>query len=84
MSKDYTLANDSLVSLKATHSELQASFSHLMDKHKNLEENYSVVWERTKANPKTKFDSNASNSKSCSVCSNVDINALKTNCRGPP
>jgi septal ring factor EnvC (AmiA/AmiB activator) len=31
MSKDYTSANESLASLKATHSELQSSFSCLMD-----------------------------------------------------
>jgi hypothetical protein len=79
MSTDYTLANESLASLKATHGELQSSFSCLMDKHKNLEANYSTLWESTKANPKATLDSNASTSKSCSICSNVDINALKTN-----
>jgi uncharacterized protein (DUF3084 family) len=79
MSKDHTLANESLASLKATHSELQTSFSCLTDKHKNLEENYSVLWESTKINPKTNLDSNASTSKGSSICSNVDINALKTN-----
>jgi hypothetical protein len=79
MSKDHTLANESLASLKATHSELQTSFSCLTDKHKNLEENYSVLCESTKTNPKTNLDSNASTSKGSSICSNVDINALKTN-----
>jgi chromosome segregation ATPase len=79
MSKDYTLANESLASLKATHSELQSSFSCLMDKLKNLEVNYSTLWESTKANLKATLDSSASTSKVCSICSNVDINALKTN-----
>jgi hypothetical protein len=35
MSKDYTSANESLASLKATHSELQSSFSCLMDVEDN-------------------------------------------------
>jgi hypothetical protein len=79
MSKDCTLTNESLAFLKATHSELQTSFSCLTDKHKNLEANYSVLWESTKANPKAKLDSNKSTSKCCSICPNVDINALKNN-----
>jgi hypothetical protein len=79
MSKYCTLENESLASPKATHSELQTSFSRLMDKHKNLEANYSVLWESTKASPKAKLDSNASTSKGCSLFSNVDVNALKTN-----
>jgi uncharacterized protein (DUF3084 family) len=60
MSKNYTLANESIASLKSTHSELQTILSCLTDKHKNLEANYSALWESTKANPKAKFDSNAS------------------------
>jgi uncharacterized protein (DUF3084 family) len=79
MSKDYTLANESLASLKATHSELQSSFSCLTEKHKILEANYSTLWESTKANSKATLDSSASTSKGCSICSNIDINALKTN-----
>jgi hypothetical protein len=79
MSKDYTLANESLASLKATHSELQSSFSDLTDKHKNLEANYSTLWENTKSNPKATLNFSASTSKGCSICSNADINALKTN-----
>jgi uncharacterized protein (DUF3084 family) len=79
MSKDYTLANESLASLKATHSKLQSSFSCLMDKHKILEANYSTLWESTKDNSKAILDSSVSTSKGCSICSNVDINALKTN-----
>jgi ABC-type phosphate transport system auxiliary subunit len=43
MSMDCTLANESLASLKANHSELQTSFSHLSDKHKNLEASYNVL-----------------------------------------
>ena len=79
MLKDYSLANESLASLKATHSELQTSFSCLSEKYTNLEANYSALWESTKANSKANFDSNASTSKGCSIYSNVDINALKTN-----
>jgi hypothetical protein len=79
MSKDYTLANESLASLKATHSELQSSLSCLMEKYKNLEANLSSLWERTKATPSAILDSSASTSKCCSICSNIDINALKTN-----
>jgi hypothetical protein len=79
MPKDYTLANESLASLKATHSELQSSLSCLMAKYKNLEANYSSLWESTKATPSVTLDSSASTSKGCSICSNIDINALKTN-----
>jgi hypothetical protein len=79
MSKDYTLANESLASLKATHSELQSSLSCLTEKYKTLEANYSILLERTKATPKATLDSNASTSKSSSICSNIDINAIKTN-----
>jgi hypothetical protein len=78
MSKDYTLSNESLASLKATHSELQSSFSCLTEKHKILEANYSTLWESTKANPKATLDSSASSRKGCSISSNIDINALKT------
>jgi hypothetical protein len=79
MSKDYTLANESLASLKATHSELQSSLSCLTEKYKNLEANYSSLWEITKATPSAILDSSASTSKGCSICSNIDINAFKTN-----
>jgi hypothetical protein len=79
MSKDYTLANESLASLKATHSELQSSLSCLAEKYKTLEANYSSLWESTKATPSAILDSSASTSKGCSICSNIDMNALKTN-----
>jgi uncharacterized protein (DUF3084 family) len=79
MSKDYTLTNESLAYLKATHSELQSSLSCLMEKYKILEANYSTLWEITKATPKATFDSSASTSKGCSTCSNIVVNALKTN-----
>jgi uncharacterized protein (DUF3084 family) len=79
MSKDYTLANESLASLKATHSELQSSLSCLTKKYKTLESNYSSLWESTKATPLEILDSSASTSKDCSICSNIDMNALKTN-----
>jgi uncharacterized protein VirK/YbjX len=67
MSKDYTLENESIASLKATHSEHPTSFSRLMDKHKSLEANYSALWESSKANPKATLDSSASTSKDCSI-----------------
>jgi uncharacterized protein (DUF3084 family) len=79
MSKDYTLANESLAYLKATHSELQSILSCLTKKYKNLEANYSSLWESTKVTPSAILDSSASTSKGCSICSNIDINALKTN-----
>jgi hypothetical protein len=79
MSKDYTLENESLASLKATHSEFQSSLSFLMEKYKTLEANFSSLWESTKATPSARLDSSASTSKNCSSCSNIDVNALKTN-----
>jgi uncharacterized protein (DUF3084 family) len=79
MSKDYTLANESLASLKATHSELQTSLSCLTEKYKNLETNYSSLWESTKVTPSAILVSSASTSKGCSICANIDINALKAN-----
>jgi hypothetical protein len=79
ISKDYNLANESLASLKATHGEPQSSLSCLTEKYKNLEANYSSLWESTKVTPSAILDSSASTSKGCSICANIDINALKTN-----
>jgi hypothetical protein len=79
MSKDYTLENESLAFLKATHSELQSSLSCLTENYKTLEGNYDSLWEITKATPSITWDSSASTSKGCSICSNNDINAIKTN-----
>jgi DNA repair exonuclease SbcCD ATPase subunit len=42
MSKETTLINESLASLKATHSELQESFSCLTTKYKGLEVSYKA------------------------------------------
>jgi predicted nuclease with TOPRIM domain len=78
MSKDDTLANESSF-LKATHSELQSSLSCLTEKYKTLEAKYSILRVSTKATPKATLDSSASTSKGCYICSNIDINALKTN-----
>jgi hypothetical protein len=50
-----------------------------MEKYKILEANYSTLWESSKATTKATFDSSASTIKGCSTCSNIDINALKTN-----
>jgi hypothetical protein len=79
MSKDYTLANESLAYLKATQSELQSSLSCLTEKYKTLEANYSSLWESTKATSSAILNSSASTSKGCSICPNIDMNALKTN-----
>jgi hypothetical protein len=79
MSKDYTLANQFLASLKVTHSELQSSLSCLTEKYKTLEANFSSLWESTKDTPSARLDSSASTCKGCSICSNIDINAIKTN-----
>jgi hypothetical protein len=51
----------------------------LTEKYKNLEANYSSLWESTKVTPSAILDSSASTRKSCSICANIDINALKTN-----
>jgi hypothetical protein len=50
-----------------------------MEKYKTLEANFSSLWESTKVTPSARLDSSASTGKSCSFCSNIDINALKTN-----
>jgi hypothetical protein len=51
----------------------------LTEKYKTPEANYSIIWEITKASPKATLDSSASTSEGCFTCSNIDINALKTN-----
>jgi len=79
MSKDHTLTSDSLASLKNAHSELQERHSRFEDIYKNLEVNYSTLWEKTKYNFKAILDSNASTSKGCSKCHNHDINICVTN-----
>jgi hypothetical protein len=38
-----------------------------------------TLWESTKGTPTATLNSSASTSKGCSICSNIDINALKTN-----
>jgi hypothetical protein len=43
MSKETPLINECLASLKATHSELQESFSCLTTKYKDLEVSYNVL-----------------------------------------
>ena len=79
MSKDHTLANDSLASLKNAHSELQERHSRLQDIYKNLKVNYSTFWEKTKSASKATLDSNASTSKGCLKYHNHDINTCVTN-----
>ncbi|RCV10442.1 hypothetical protein SETIT_2G112800v2 [Setaria italica] len=64
MLKELTLANESLTSLKTTHSELQENFSCLTVKFKDLEAN---------------LDSNASTSEGCSRCYKIDVNACVAN-----
>jgi hypothetical protein len=73
------LINESLASLKATHSELQESFSYLIVKYKYLEVNYSSLWESTKTNSKATFDSNISTSEGCSKCYKIDVQVCVTN-----
>jgi hypothetical protein len=51
----------------------------LTEKYKTLEANFSSFWESTKATPSARLDSSVSTSKGCSICSNIDINAIKTN-----
>ena len=79
MSKDHSLSNGSLASLKNANSELQERHSCLEDINKDLEVSYSTLWESTKSSSKAKLDSNASTSKGCSKCYDHDINACVTN-----
>jgi hypothetical protein len=60
MSKEKSLINESLASLKNTHSELQESLSHLTIKYKDFEVNYSALWKSTKTDSKVTLDSKAS------------------------
>jgi hypothetical protein len=79
MSKETTLINQSLTSLKATHGELQESFSCLTTKYKCLEVSYNALWESTKTNSKATLDSNVSTSEGCSRCYKIDVQACITN-----
>jgi hypothetical protein len=65
MSKQTILINESLASLKATHSQLQKSFSCLTTKYKGLEVSYNALWESIKSNSKATLDSNVSTSEGC-------------------
>ena len=71
--KEYTMASDSLTSLKATNDELQDSLSSLTLKYKDLEVNYNVLWESTKTHSKEFPNSNVSTSEGCSKCYKFDI-----------
>jgi hypothetical protein len=72
------LINESLASLKTTHSELQESFSCLTTKNKGLEVSYNTLWESTKTKSKTTLDSNVSTSEGCSRCYKIDVHACIT------
>jgi hypothetical protein len=78
MSKENTLINESLA-LKATHSELQESFSCLTTKYNGLEVSYGALWESTKTNFKPTHDSNVSTSEGCSKCYKIDAQSCVTN-----
>jgi chromosome segregation ATPase len=71
MSKETTLINKSLASLKATHSELQESFSCLKTKYKGLEVNYNALWESIKTNSKATLDSDVSTNERCTKCTSL-------------
>jgi hypothetical protein len=73
------LINESLASLKATHSELEESFSCLTTKYKSLEVRYNALWESTETNFKAILDLNVSTSEGCSKCYKVDVQACVTN-----
>jgi hypothetical protein len=63
MSKENTLINEFLASLKAIHSELQESFSCLTTKYSGLGVSYNTPWKSTKTNFKATLDSNVSTSE---------------------
>jgi hypothetical protein len=79
MSNENTLINESLASLKATHSELQERFSCLTTTYNGLEVSYNAFWESTKTNFKATLDSNISTSEGCSKCYKIDVQAYVTN-----
>jgi hypothetical protein len=79
MSKENTLINKSLVFLKATHSELQESFSCLTTKYNGLEVSYNALWENTKTNSKITLNSNVSTGEGCFKCYKIDVQACVTN-----
>jgi chromosome segregation ATPase len=79
MSKEITLINESLASLKATHSELQKSFLCLTTKYKSLEVSYNALSESTKTNSKATLNSNIFISEGCSRCYKIDVQACITN-----
>jgi hypothetical protein len=79
MSKKNTLINESLASLKATHSKLQESFSCLTVKYNDLEVNYNIIWESSKTNSKATLDSKASTIEGCLKCYKIDVQACVTN-----
>jgi hypothetical protein len=79
MTKESTLINESLASLKAIHSELQESFSCLTTKYNGLEVSYNTFWESTKTNSKETLNSNISTSEGCSKCYKIEVQACVTN-----
>ena len=76
MTKEHSSLNDSLTSLKNDHSLAQESLISLTTKYHELELNYEKLWTNTSNVFK---ESNASTSKSCEGCLNIDINACITN-----
>jgi hypothetical protein len=79
LTKEHSLVNDSLASLKNEHSLAQESLTSLKEKYQTLELNYDTLWKSTSNTSKESGDSNASTSKGCKRCYNIDINACATN-----
>jgi len=79
MSKELTLANDSLANLKNVHSELQQRHSSLEVKSKDREAKYDILRKSTNANSNSTLDSGASTSKGCSRCYKIDVDVCVAN-----
>ena len=79
MTKEHSLANDTIASLKNEKSIAQESLTRLEEKYQNLELNFNTLWASTLASPKATKDSNVSTSNGCKRCYKINVNAYATN-----
>ena len=64
---------------KKANKALKKKYCDLDEKHKELEEQYSILWDSNSHPSKSKDTSTPSTSQGCGKCYNLDLNAYSTN-----
>ena len=64
---------------KKANKAIKKKYCDLDEKHKELEMQYSILWDSNSRLPKAKKTSTPSTSQCCEKCFNLDLNAYSTN-----